>query len=243
MSYLKTQRARTLLLCFLLSSLVLVWFPGIDLFISRLFFDEGFYLSSQRWPKALHNAVPIAIVVSMSSVVVIYVFNVVFRRDVCGVNGKKVLYLILVLAIGAGLIVNATLKDNFGRARPRDTQEFGGARQFSPAFTITDGCERNCSFSSGDAAGAFFTLSVVLMLSRRRAVAAAAIGFGAAVSFARVAIGAHYFSDTVVSLFVMLIVSDAIHHYLFVAQRASIRTVPRRRSTPAIQPSSAFRDP
>jgi len=34
------------------------------------------------------------------------------------------------------------------------------------------------------------------------------------VSFCRIASGAHFLSDTVVSFFVMLIVADVLHHYL-----------------------------
>jgi hypothetical protein len=35
------------------------------------------------------------------------------------------------------------------------------------------------------------------------------------VSFARIAVGAHFLSDTVVSFFVMLIMADSVHHYMF----------------------------
>jgi lipid A 4'-phosphatase len=243
MRYLKTPRARILLLSFSIFSLLSVKFPGIDLFISGQFFDHGFYLAHQRWTELLHESVTVSIVLILSTVAGICVFNTLFRHDVCGINGTKVLYVFLVLAVGAGLIVNATLKDNFGRVRPRDVQEFGGSRHFTPAFVIADGCKRNCSFSSGDSAGAFLSLAVVLSLSRRRAIAAAALGFGVAVSFSRIAIGAHYLSDTVVSFFVMLIVADVLHHCMCVAPHVPVKGIPERRPNPAIQPSSALGDP
>ena len=59
------------------------------------------------------------------------------------------------LVLGAGLVVNGILKDDFGRARPRDIEAFGGSSQFTPAFVVSHECDRNCSFSSGDGAGAF----------------------------------------------------------------------------------------
>lgn len=216
MRYLRTFRARLVLLCFLASSLLLVAFPEFDLIVSAQFFDNGFTLARQSWTRLLHEAVGVSIAVSMLAVVGIYAFNRLCRQNVCGIDGRKILYLFLVLILGAGLLVNATLKDNFGRVRPRDVQEFGGSRHFTPAFVVTNGCVRNCSFSSGDAAGAFFFLAFTLAVSRRRAIAMAAVAFGVAVSFSRIAIGAHFLSDTVVSFFIMLLVSDVLYFYMFV---------------------------
>ena len=42
----------------------------------------------------------------------------------------------------------------------------------------------------------------------------AAFAYGTVVSFSRVATGAHFFSDSVVSFFVMLISADVLYHYL-----------------------------
>ena len=216
MSYLRTRRAQRLLLCFMVSSLLLVAFSDLDLLISRLFFDQGFHFEAQLWTKLLHEAVGVFIAVSLATVLGIYAFNKLSRRHLCGIDGRKVLYLLLVLIFGAGLIVNVVFKDHFGRARPRDLQEFGGSRQFTPAFVVADQCSRNCSFSSGDAAGAFFAMAFAIALTRRRVIAVAAVGFGVAVSLSRIATGAHFFSDTVASFFVMLIVADALYHYMFV---------------------------
>lgn len=213
MNYLKLRRAQIALACFLLSSVLLVTFSDVDIRISRLFFDNGFHLADQGWARLLHEAVGCLIVVSTGSVIGIYLFNRFSNRTLGGVDGRKVLYLLLVLILGAGLIVNVVLKDNFGRPRPRDIEEFGGSKRFAPAFVIGSACKRNCSFSSGDGAGAFYYLAFFIA-SRRRAVAVAAVGFGVSVSFARIASGAHFFSDTVVSFFVMLIVADVLHYYI-----------------------------
>lgn len=222
MSYLRTQRARRLLLYFVISSLPLVVFSDLDLLISRLFFDHGFHFAAQLWTKLLHEAVGVFIAVSVVGVIGIYAFNKLSQRNLCGIDGRKVLYLLLVLMLGAGLIVNVVFKNHFGRARPKDLQEFGGSRQFTPAFVVADQCSSNCSFSSGDAAGAFFFMAFATALSRRRVIAGAAVGFGVAVSLSRIAIGAHFFSDTVVSFFVMLIVADALYHYMLVLQPGAI---------------------
>jgi lipid A 4'-phosphatase len=213
--YLKLRRTRTILGSFLLSAVLLVAFADVDIGISRLFFDHGFFLASQGWSHLLHQSVRGFIVVSMVCVAGIYAFNRLTKRSLWGIDGKKVAYLFLVLVLGAGLIVNVALKDNFGRARPRDIEEFGGSEHFTPAFIVSDACDRNCSFSSGDSAGAFFALAFVLVSRRKRAVATAGVGFGVLVSASRIATGSHFFSDAVVSFFVMLLVADALYHYMF----------------------------
>lgn len=226
MTYLRTSRARLLLGVFLIVALLLVGFADLDLVVAGLFFDERFYMADRRWTQFLHESVGVVLVISLSALLAVYAFNRIARRDIGGVTGKKVVYLLLVAVLGAGVIVNATLKDNFGRVRPRNVQQFGGTGHFTPAFVVAKGCKRNCSFSSGDAAGGFFLTVLALALTRRRALIAAAVAFGVAVSSARIASGAHFLSDTIVSFFVMMIVADILHHYLFVMERIPIATAP-----------------
>lgn len=210
-AYLKRRRTWVILGCCLASSVLLAAFPGIDLRISSVFFDSGFYLADEGWTTLLHASVRGFLVVSTVSAVGIFAFNRFSGRHLLGIDAKKVTYLFLVLILGAGLIVNAALKDHMGRARPRDVAEFGGMEQFTPAFVIAKACDHNCSFSSGDSAGAFFSLALIMAAGRKRAVAVTGIGYGILVSVSRIAAGAHFFSDTVVSFFVMLIVSDALY--------------------------------
>jgi len=215
-SYLSLRRTRALLVCFLASSALLVACSGSDMRIASLFYDNGFYMAEQGWTRLLHQSVGWFIVASLISVAAVHVFNRLARRNVCGIDGRVLVYLLLVLILGPGLAVNVILKPRLGRARPRHVQEFGGTKHFTPAFDVTSECNGNCSFPSGDSAGAFFSLAFVFASGRKRAAAAAGIGFGVLVSAARIASGAHWFSDTVVSLFVMLIVADALHYQMFV---------------------------
>lgn len=214
-TYLKLPRTRAILACFVIVSAFFVAFSGIDVRVSRLFFDDGFYMANQAWTKLLHASVTWFIFAALGAIAAIYAFNRLTGRYLWEINGKKVVYLLLVLALGAGFVVNGMLKDGFGRARPKDIVEFGGTAQFTPAYFISSACRRNCSFSSGDAAGAFFSLAFIVVVSRKRAVTTAAVGFGVLVSAARIASGSHFLSDTVVSFFIMLIVSDALYYRMF----------------------------
>jgi lipid A 4'-phosphatase len=228
MGYLKRGRSQVILASFLLFSLIVAAFPAIDITISRLFFDGGF--PKDRWWQALlHDSLNWFLGLSLAGVVALYAINRRYRRDICSVCGRRVAYLFAVLALGAGLIVNVGLKDNFGRARPRDVTEFGGPKQFTPAFIFSRECRTNCSFSSGDAAGGFFSLALVFALARkRRAALLAALAVGGVSSLARISSGAHFFSDTGVSFFVMLIVADVLYYYMLVspAERTAPPAIP-----------------
>ena len=228
MHYLKRRQIRTILACFVASSLLLAVFPHVDIYISRLFFDGSFYLARQWWTTLMHESMGYFLYLCLGSVVALYAWNKLSKRSCCGVDGKTVVYLLLVLIVGAGLTVNVVFKDNFGRARPRDIVEFGGSRHYTPPFVISGECGTNCSFSSGEAAGGFFPLALLMALSRRRALLlAAAAGFGIFVSFCRIASGAHFFSDTVVSFFVMLSVADVLSYCLAISSTPALATSER----------------
>ena len=220
MNYLKQRHSRVILSCFLVSSLLLWQFPAVDVRVSESFFDEGFVLSDAAWVQLIQHFIAFFLCVSTLSVLGLYVFNTSTKRGVLGVDGRKTLYLFLVLGLGAGLIVNVIFKDNFGRARPRDIVEFGGTKHFTPAFVVSRECRSNCSFTSGEGAGAFFSLALARALSRRRSILLLMFGFGCAVSFSRIAAGAHFFSDSVVSFFVMLTLADVLHYYIVLPKEA-----------------------
>jgi lipid A 4'-phosphatase len=240
-SYLKLQRARVILGCCLISVFVLSAFPAVDIGISRVFFEQGFLLRELWWYSLVRDGLTYFICLSMILVLGIYVFNRLSKRDICRIDGRKVSYLFLVLILGAGLVVNVIFKDHFGRARPRDIQEFGGSKQFTPAFVISDQCDTNCSFSSGEGAAGFFSLALALALSRRRAVLLAALGLGGVVSILRVASGAHFFSDIVVSLFVMLIFTDVLYYYVVLPKAERERLLVQPTSETGVPDTRPFR--
>lgn len=222
MSYLKLPRARRIVALFVISSLALVLVPDVDLRVSRLFFDgHGFRLAGSWWVVALHESVGYVIGAALAAVVAIYGLNRATHRNVGEIDAKVVGYVFLVLILGAGLVVNATLKNGFGRARPRNVVPFGGEQQFTPAFVLSEECATNCSFSSGDSGGAFFLFALAFASRRRRAFTVAAAVYGGLVSFSRIAAGAHFLSDTVVSFFVMWITADALHHSTLARRRVT----------------------
>lgn len=219
MGYVGQARGRFIIVCFVVTSLVLVAFPEIDLFVSGLFFDGSFPFNGTHLQDLIRDGTTAFLIVTVLAFIGAYVFNKLFRRRMGDINGRKLGFVALVLMLGAGLIVNLGFKDHFGRARPRDVAEFGGAKKFTPAFVLSNQCRKNCSFSSGEAAAGFFSLAIVYALGRRRRALAVAVAFGAVVSLARVAAGAHFLSDAVVSFFIMWLLTDFLHWYMRLAPR------------------------
>jgi membrane-associated PAP2 superfamily phosphatase len=112
---------------------------------------------------------------------------------------KEAVFILLLLGLGPGLLVNVLLKEEFGRARPREIVDFGGSEQFTP-FWRPGTAGTNSSFPSGHAAIAFSALGPWFVLRekrRRTAVLFLVLGllFGACVGVARILQGAHFLSD------------------------------------------------
>ncbi|MEA2091975.1 MAG: phosphatase PAP2 family protein, partial [Campylobacterota bacterium] len=143
-----------------------------------------------------------------------FIYNRQKKKNILNINTKVILYLTLVLSIAPVLIVNTTLKENWGRARPAQIVNFGGKKEFTPAFIKSN--QGGYSFSSGHAAAAFSFMGFALLAKkRRRLFMALAITYGASVSLARIAAGGHFFSDVVTSFFIVYIATHIFYKLIF----------------------------
>jgi lipid A 4'-phosphatase len=123
--------------------------------------------------------------------------------------GRAVVFLIATLALAPGLLVNVLLKDHWGRPRPIDVTQFGGTDHFVAWWDPRGNCPNNCSFVSGDVAGAFWTIApAALAPPQWRALAyGAALALGTSMAIMRVMAGGHFISDTVFAgIFTFLII-------------------------------------
>ncbi len=130
---------------------------------------------------------------------------------------RRAIFVVLVLALGPGLAVNAGLKAHSHRPRPLQTLEAaGGDLAFRPFYRFDGGCEKNCSFSSGEAASAFWTTAPALLSppQLRLAMTAAALAFGVIVSAMRMVAGAHFLSDVAFSALLVLLLTLATRRAL-----------------------------
>ncbi len=133
-----------------------------------------------------------------------------------GPDGRAVVFLLASLALGPGLLVNGVLKEISHRPRPEQTLDFGGPWVFQPYDSFGGQCGNNCSFVSGEAATAAWTLAPALLAPppARAAAVAAAVAFTLATGLLRMAFGGHYLSDVLFgALFTFVIVLGLFQWY------------------------------
>lgn len=198
---------------FIIFSSFFVLFPQIDIFFSSLFYEDGFNLKGSLYERFFYSSVPIVVSTLAVSSIGLFLYNFIFKKNILNLDAKKIIYIILVLSLAPGLIVNATLKENWGRARPGQIVEFGGEKTFTPAFVISN--QEGNSFSSGHGSAAFSVLGFALLLRKNRKLwIALALSYGVAVSFARIIGGGHFLSDNVTSFFVVYITTHILYYFL-----------------------------
>jgi lipid A 4'-phosphatase len=110
------------------------------------------------------------------------------------------LFLFLLLALGPGLLVNGLGKALMGRPRPSEVIDYGGFWAFQRPWHLgIPG--RGGSFPSGHASMGFYWLGLYFLLPGRRRWLGLGLGLvaGALMSWARIAQGGHFLSDTLLA--------------------------------------------
>jgi lipid A 4'-phosphatase len=185
--------------------------PQIDLVVSRAYYTPGtgFRIKGLWYEYLIHRSVGISLVVGCVALILMWRFKGLGNRWAIDLSGRKLLLLLVFLGLGPGLTVNVLLKENWGRARPDDIVQFGGTREFTPAFVVSD--QDGKSFSSGHAAASTFWVLVALLIARRRKRwTVVAVCYCLVVSWMRIAAGGHFLSDVVTSFFLMAILASAM---------------------------------
>lgn len=203
---------------FLLSAVFAAW-PGLDIRAAAIFHTEdGFPLGATAFARGLRAAYRIAVLAAFLTAAWLLLHRLL-RGGALRVPARVWIFALGTWILGAGLLVNAVLKDHWGRARPDETTIFGGAGTFSGPFEIAGQCARNCSFPSGEGAGAAALACVAIGLfwpalrgRRDRARATAGIVlFALGVMFVRMAPGRHFLSDMLLSFVLVGLVAMALY--------------------------------
>ena len=203
----------------LLATLVFLAFPKIDLSISGAFHVRNGSFSGQslRWVQALRGSFSGAFYLSIGVSLAGLVLTRNRARRWLNLDDKQWLFLAICLGMGPGILANVVLKDHWGRARPKQVVEFGGAKTFTPPMIPTDQCANNCSFVSGEAAAIFMPFYALGMIVPRWTTALLAAGTvcGIAAGFVRVAQGAHFLSDVVFAGVFMAMTAGLAYRAMF----------------------------
>jgi len=143
----------------ILSVLTLIfWFTDIDITFAQNFYspEKGWYLGrSNPWKFLYHNGNTPALFISL---VAFLVFAVSFFYRKFQLYRKTALFLVLLMVIGPGIVVNKILKDHWGRPRPKHIENFGGELKYLPVL-YKGNAANGKSFPSGHASMGFYLIA------------------------------------------------------------------------------------
>ena len=174
-----------------------------DLKIAGYFFDPklnpAFKETAYPWYIFYKvGAAPAIISVSVAGfILVIGFFNRVLKS-----YRLRSLFVILLMIISPGIIINSIFKENWGRPRPRECVEFHGESQFKKVWTPNfDNHDGGKSFPSGHASMGFFMFFPFFIYrayrKNKKAILWLLIGlvYGGLMSYARISQGGHFAGD------------------------------------------------
>ncbi len=187
------------------NGLALGLFPDLELSVSRHFHDvvdAGGNTFAWRIDPPLMMARDIGLWVGTAIIIPVLAalaIKLILPTRKLLIPGRAIVFLVATLALGPGLLVNVVLKDHWGRSRPIDVTQLGGTEHYVRWWDPRGDCPNNCSFVSGDVAGAFWTLApAALVPAPWRALAyGAALALGTGMAALRVMAGGHFLSDVV----------------------------------------------
>jgi lipid A 4'-phosphatase len=175
-------------------------YPELDLKLAALFYDpatRSFPLKLDDWASlARDGAMWIAWGLALPAISALVAKFFRPTRPLL-VSGRAILFLLVTMALAAGVLTNLTFKSYWGRPRPVQVTEFCGDLPFVPWWDPRGGCGRNCSFFSGEGATAFWTFAPAALAppAWRGLAYGAATLFGLATGVLRMAFGGHFFTD------------------------------------------------
>lgn len=192
----------------ILSAVFFIW-PSIDLQTSHLFFTTyGFAAGPMdtmdfflRGPifKLAQKLVDIVFAASLIVSAILVVYAHLKRRPKLLMNS---LFIFLCFVLGPGILVNAVLKNHWGRPRPYYTEGFVWHQPYVRVWEISHECDHNCSFVAGDSSTAFTLVAFAFLPWRRRGwkilCASLASLYFLFNGILRIIHGAHYLSDVVI---------------------------------------------
>ncbi|MDD2760621.1 MAG: phosphatase PAP2 family protein [Methylomonas sp.] len=218
MSHRTLRRARRelLVLCFFaLATTALFWATPLDTQMAALFYHDGDWpYRHGAWIKILYDyAFPFTVVSGLAALTVsiaghYHHYTRRFRR--------RALYILLVIALGPGVVVNLVVKDHWGRPRPLHTQAFGGEYAYVPPLKI--GHTPDKSFVCGHCSVGYAFFALYFLSQNHKAVYfSLALILAWTMGFTRMTSGSHFLSDILWSGYLVFLVAYALYYGWFIS--------------------------
>ncbi len=225
--------AHTVFLTALITAFIAAYYflnnPDTDIELGRIFFEpeSRFTLSGSIWGNLIRRSAIIGYAIWYTLIVValiIAIHNI--KNSIASpfaAQGRNLAFLVLTSLAGPLLVANILLKNNWGRARPREIMEFGGSLEFTPPLLFSDQCQTNCSFVSGEPSSMFMIFIALAFIypAHRIMFVLIAIIAGFASGIMRMGQGGHFFSDVVFAGVFMAMVAATIYWLMYLSPLAA----------------------
>lgn len=217
MPHLKINRARRELLVLAMLALlttIIFWNSDLDLRMAAWFYHPE--NPAQPWPlqylqpmKLLYDYAFVFIVTCGVVALLVYLFGHLHRYTER--FRRRALYVLLVIVIGPGLVVNAVFKDHWGRPRPVHVKEFGGKYDYVPPGLISDSPDK--SFVCGHCSvAASFVVLYFLSQNHKLLYLALSVFLLGGMGATRMTAGGHFVSDILWSGYLVFLVAYALYY-------------------------------
>ncbi|MDY0093490.1 MAG: phosphatase PAP2 family protein [Candidatus Vecturithrix sp.] len=220
-------------LVILLGFTLLFWMSDLDLSLQRQFFvpGEGWIYADLPLCRALyeHGTLPALFL----SIVCLLAFIGSFWKSQLLPYRNAFLFLVLLMLIGPGLVVNSIFKEHWGRPRPRAVVQFGGKQTFLTVWQKGES-GKGSSFPSGHASMGFFLLSPYFVLRHRSKKWAwtflgLGLGYGLLMGLVRMVQGGHFASDVLWAGGMVYLCALGLYYLLHLDQNSISFDWPRSR--------------
>ena len=175
-------------------------YPDLDVRVARLFFRPDLQTPALLKAQAQMRQVVLFFINAMvAAAVLAFLLKLIMPHRRMLMPGRAVVFLIVTMALGPGLLVNVIAKDQWGRPRPFMVQPMGGSEPFFAWWDPRGTCPQNCSFVSGDVSSGFWVMAPAALTPTpwRPLAYGAAITLGSGLAVIRMMFGAHFFTDVV----------------------------------------------
>ena len=201
------------IIIFFITMVMVTLASDIDILISSLFFDQKnlFFLQTPDLTTFISREIFLPSLVFFILVIPILYFFLSKKNNFnIKLKTKDIYFIWITVLFNLIVFINYLLKNLWGRARPNDIIELGGDSKFTPWFYPSNSCSVNCSFVSGDSSVGF-SLIVLYFVTKNIFFLWFAIFAGFYLGFIRILAGGHFFSDIVMSGFLIFIISFIQH--------------------------------
>jgi lipid A 4'-phosphatase len=216
----------------LFAGLTFMWFPNLDIAISRSFLNENgkFWMARADLWQGLRELFMRGFTLWYIVICLAGVLAARLRKPVMNLDWQRWLYLGVCSLLGPLLLVNVILKETWGRWRPREIIELGGQESFTSVLNTAGGCASNCSFVSGEVASMVMIFMALAFATRhwRPIHYVLAVLMGGLEAFIRVGQGGHFTSDAIFAGVLMALVACAVHAWFFLSAWSPLPALERR---------------